>query len=168
MRPHHLFFNKRKHIVTHDHDYEDHDVVDQWSWTRCIWSLTCRRPQAPNLGDDVSPTPPDSPEPALEQLFKTITTSTTTINKSTNSRLLAHLKQQRLAMVRQQLSEVSEYCFWTEYEYYSESEFWPNTNNIRFSEWANTNTNNIRAQIFGRTRIRIIFGFRTVPQYQHE
>ena len=37
--------------------------------------------------------------------------------------------------------------FWTEYkyEYYSESEFWPNTN-----------TNNIRAQIFGRIRIRII------------
>ena len=62
--------------------------------------------------------------------------------------------------------------FWTEYEYkyYSESEFWPNTNtnNIRFSEWANTNTNNIRAQIFGRIRIRIIFGFRIVPEYEYE
>ena len=29
MRSHHLLVNKRKHIATHDHDYEDDDVVDQ-------------------------------------------------------------------------------------------------------------------------------------------
>ena len=29
MRSHHLLVNKRKHIATHDGDYEDHDVVDQ-------------------------------------------------------------------------------------------------------------------------------------------
>ena len=29
MRSHHLLFNNRKHIATHDGGYEDHDVVDQ-------------------------------------------------------------------------------------------------------------------------------------------
>ena len=32
----------------------------------------------------------------------------------------------------------------------------------------NTNTNNIRTQIFGRIRIRIIFGFQFVAEYEYE
>ena len=44
-----------------------------------------------------------------------------------------------------------------EYEYYSVSEFWPNTN-----------TNTIRVQNYGRIRIRILFGFRNLAEYEYE
>ena len=44
-----------------------------------------------------------------------------------------------------------------EYEYYSGSEIWPNTN-----------TNTIQVQKFGRIRIRILFGFRKMAEYEYE
>ena len=49
--------------------------------------------------------------------------------------------------------------FWTEYEYeyYSESEFWPNTN-----------TNNIRFFQNERIRIRIIFVHKYLAEYEYE
>ena len=37
-----------------------------------------------------------------------------------------------------------------------------------FSKYLNTNTNNIRTQIFGRIRIRIIFGPKFLDQYEYE
>ena len=70
-------------------------------------------------------------------------------------------------------TEVSEQCFWDriririlfgfrnlaeyEYEYYSGSEKWPNTN-----------TNTIRVKKYGRIRIRILFGFRNFAEYEYE
>ena len=42
------------------------------------------------------------------------------------------------------------------YEYYSVSEIWPNTN-----------TNTIRVPKYGRTRIRILFGFRNLAKYKY-
>ena len=47
--------------------------------------------------------------------------------------------------------------FLDEYEYYSDPNF-----------WTNTNTNNIRTKIFGRIRIRIIFGSQFVAEYEYE
>ena len=44
-----------------------------------------------------------------------------------------------------------------EYKWYSDPNF-----------WTNTNTNDIRTQIFGRIRIRIIFGFQFVVEYEYE
>ena len=71
---HIIYFNNQS-TINHDSDYEDHDVLNQWSWTWCVWSLTCPRPQAPNLDDDVSPTPPGSPETTLDHGKTTIVNS---------------------------------------------------------------------------------------------
>ena len=37
-----------------------------------------------------------------------------------------------------------------------------------FSKYPNTNTNNIRTQIFGQIRIRIIFGPKFLDEYEYE
>ena len=71
-----------------------------------------------------------------------------------------------------------------EYEYYSVSQKWPNTNTniIRFpkndriwiqilfvsQKWPNTNTNIIRFPKNDRMRIRILFGFPKITQYEYE